>query len=145
MTHDPPPRSGATTGTTGTAYPVDFTRDRRARRTWLLFLGGPVVWISHFMLIYLAAEAGCTGEGPGLEWFQPPVAAIVTVVATIVGVLACLALLYGNLRRLRIAVAEDGDIDETRAVMGLAGALLSGLSALAVVADGIPGLVFPGC
>ena len=29
----------------------------------VVFLGGPVIWFSHFMVVYLVAEAGCTGGG----------------------------------------------------------------------------------
>ena len=145
MTHDIPPDRGDATGATGTPHPVDFTRDRRARLTWVLFLGGPVVWIGHFMFVYLVAEAGCTGDGPGLDLFAPPVPAILTVVATVAAAVACLTLAYANVRRHRRSGESDTDTDDTRSSLALAGALLSGLSALAVFSDGIPGLVFPAC
>ncbi|MDQ4145306.1 MAG: hypothetical protein M3198_16505 [Actinomycetota bacterium] len=36
------------------------------------------------------AEAGCTGDGPGLQLFDPPVPTIVTLAAAAVAAVACL-------------------------------------------------------
>ncbi|HZA00218.1 MAG TPA: hypothetical protein VE575_15770, partial [Acidimicrobiales bacterium] len=77
--------SGATTGVGGTPFAVDLAEDRRDRIVWVVFLAGPVTWLAHFVLVYLVAEAGCTGGGPGLEAFDPPVPRAVTLAATVVG------------------------------------------------------------
>ena len=92
MTPDDPSAAGATTGASGTPFAVDLGRDRQARRMWLVLLGGPLLWISHFMFVYLVAEAGCTGDGPGLELFDPPVPRTVTLLATALAAAACIPL-----------------------------------------------------
>ena len=38
-----------------------------------MFVAGPVIWSVHFLLVYLVTEAGCSGDGPGLRLFDPPV------------------------------------------------------------------------
>jgi uncharacterized protein (DUF2267 family) len=44
-----------------------------------MFVAGPVIWSVHFMLVYLVVEAGCSGDGPGLRLFDPPVPTVVTL------------------------------------------------------------------
>lgn len=143
MTNKDERAHGATTGTSGTPFPVDFTRDRRARVTWVLFLAGPVIWISHFMFVYLVAEAGCTGEGPGLELFDPPITAIVTIAATVIATLACLQFARWAYRRWQYSEGEDHD--DGRVGMAFTGMLLSLLSVVAILLEGLPALVFTGC
>lgn len=135
---------GARTAASGTAFPVDFTRDRRARITWLLFLAGPVIWISHFMLVYLVAEAGCTSGGPGFEVFDPPVTVIVTLVATAVATAACGLFAFWAYRRWQYS-RSDPDHDDGRTGMAHAGMLLSLLSIFAILLEGLSALVFTGC
>ena len=65
-------RTGGPPGLTGTARRSPSTSPATgARIIWLPFLGGPVTWITHFMLVYLVAEAGCSGDGPGLRAVRP--------------------------------------------------------------------------
>ncbi len=144
------PESGAMTAPEGTPVAVDIARDIRARDTWLVLLAGPVIWFGHFMVVYLVAEAGCTGSGPGLEVFDPPVPATVTIVATVVALAACLAFAAWGLRRSRHGVPEGDADDEPSAqerhrALAAVGTLLSLLSATAVLFVGIPALVFTGC
>ena len=91
--------AGSMTGPSGTPVAVDVTRDRRARPIWVALLAGPVIWFAHFMLVYMVAEAGCTGGGPGLRLFAPPVPTVVTIVATVLAAGACLAAAVWALRR----------------------------------------------
>ena len=144
---------GARTGAEGTPVAVDVSRDRLARITWVAFLGGPVTWIAHFMLVYLVVEAGCSGDGKGLEVFDPPVPAAVTLTATAVAALVCLALAAWSYRRWRAATegvaADDAtdlsgplpDRDRGRA-MNFAGLLLALFSSVSVLFVGLPALVF---
>jgi hypothetical protein len=92
---------GATTATTGTPFAVDLSGDRRARAGWVLLIGGPVVWFAHFVVVYLVAEAGCTGDGDGLDAFDPPVPLVTTLIATALAVLVCLQLAARGHRRWR--------------------------------------------
>jgi len=152
---------GARTSSEGTPESVDLERDRRSRTVWTVFLIGPVTWFAHFMLVYLLAEAGCTGDGPGLELLGPPVPATVTLVATVIAVAICLAATRWGLRWWRETRGPDpattsdagtgpGLEDEPHEVwsagsLAFAGALLSALSALAVIFVALPALWFPGC
>ena len=69
---------------TGRRSPWTSPATAAARVVWVVFLGGPVIWFAHFMLVYLVAEAGCTGDGPGLDAVRPPVPDAVTLAATAV-------------------------------------------------------------
>lgn len=112
MTETPPDgpagAAGATTSGSGTPVPVDVSRDRRARIRWVVLLAGPVIGISHFMVVYLVAEAGCTGSGPGLRLFDPPVPDIVTLASTAVAALACVVSATWAHRRWRSSGAGEG-------------------------------------
>lgn len=166
----PSPRRGARTAADGTPAPVDLSGDRRARTTWLVLLAGPLVWFAHFMLVYLVAEAGCTGDGPGLDVFDPPVPTVTTIVATVVAVLLCVAAAVWSWRRWRSSAdavdrltdaeageeddADDGadpaarrDVDAaTRSgSLAFAGFLLSVFSGVAVLFTGAPALVLASC
>lgn len=152
----PSPRAGSTTAVSGTPIAVDLSRDRQARIGLLMLVAGPVIWFAHFMVVYLVAEAGCTGDGPGLSVFDPPVPTIVTLAATAVAAVACLWCAGWGYRRWRAsphqsaagatddlsADFEQGDRDGT---LAFAGSLLSLLSLFAVLLVGLPALVLPAC
>ena len=148
-----PASEGATTATSGTPFAVDMARDRQTRRMWGLLLGGPVLWMSHFMFVYLVAEAGCSGDGPGLELFDPPVPRTVTLLATALAAAACIPLAARALHRWRQATAqaaEDDDHDQIGKGAGhdtvpLAGFLLSAFSMVAIVSVGLPAGFLPAC
>lgn len=149
-----PPTRGATTAVGGTPFAVDVSGDRRARITWVVLLAGPVIWVTHFMVVYLTAEAGCTGDGPGLDLFDPPVPRAVTLAATALAAVGCLGCAGWAWRRWQaspvvphragareIADTHDGD---GRGPLAFAGFLLSVLSFAAVLFVGVPALVL-GC
>jgi len=147
---------GATTGVGGTPVPVDVSRDREARVTWVVFLGGPVIWFAHFMLVYLVAEAGCTGGGPGLRLFDSPVHKVVTFAATAVAAIACLALARWSLRRLQESGGRPGSFDteddanadqrfDDRGLLDLASFMLSMVFLVAVLFVGLTPAFLPAC
>jgi hypothetical protein len=147
---------GSRTAASGTPFAVDVSRDRRARIAIVVFLAGPVIWSIHFLLVYLVAEAGCTGDGPGLVLFDPPVPTVVTLAATAVAAVACLAsaaLAYRRWRAIRHEPAADqasdlsgGLQDRNRGgTLSFAGFLLSLLSFVTVLFVGLPALVLPAC
>ncbi len=143
---------GARTAAEGTPVPVDVSRDRPARIMWVVFLAGPVTWFGHFMVVYLVAEAGCTGDGPGLEAFDPPVPATATLAATAVAGLACLGFARWGYQRWQ-ACRHGPAADEAQELSGrfedrdrggslaFAGFVLSQLSFVAVLFVGLPALV----
>jgi hypothetical protein len=147
---------GSMTAPRGTPYPVDVASDRPARMIWAALLAGPAILMLHFTVVYLVAEAGCTGDGHGLDAFDPPVPVIVTVVATALAAIACLAVAAWNYRRWRPSVdAPDrpqatwpfGDVDdhEARGSLAFVGTLLAALSFASVVLIGIAAPFLPSC
>jgi hypothetical protein len=147
---------GGRTAAAGTPFAVDVSGDRRARSTWVVFLAGPVTWFIHFMVVYLAVEAGCTGEGPGLRLFNPPVSDTVTLAATAVAAIACLGFAGWAHTRWRASASEpaaeergdlsaESDIRDRGGSLVFAGLLLSLLSVVAILFVGLPALVLPAC
>ena len=147
-TGDADRESGTRTAARGTPFPVAVARDPHARATLVGFVIGPVIWISHFMFVYVIAEAGCTGDGRGLDLVDPPVTAIVTLVATVVACVACLANARGCFRRWRRTAQEHAETPESHrddGSLSFVGFLLSNLFFLATLAVGISAAVFTGC
>lgn len=145
-----PRAEGATTPGRGTPYAVKVARDPEALRTIAVFLAGPVIWSAHFMVVYLAVEAGCTGGGPGLRAFDPPVPTVVTLAATAIAALACLATAAWGYRRWRAGLHEPADGAELESAdrggsLALAGLLMSLLGFVTVLFVGLPALVLPAC
>ncbi len=104
---------------------------------WLVVLSGPALWIGHFFVVYLAAEASCAADRTRQMSFigTDGVTALV-VAATVVAVL--LAIAGGFLARAR--AARPGAPDMYRI-----GALLSWLSSFAILLVGVPIMVLPVC
>ena len=127
---------------TGTAeHPIERIPDEPSTfGRWVVAVGAPAIWMTHFMAVYLAAEAACAGLATD-EWSFISEDALVgfTVVATAVAVVACAALAVVARRRMR---ADDRD----RIDFAFLGFLLSVGSAIGVVAVGAPALVLtPAC
>jgi hypothetical protein len=152
----PTPGDGSTTAVDGTPVAVDVSLDRRARVIWVAFLAGPVIWFAHFMIVYTVTEAGCSGDGPGLNAFDPPVPTIVTLVATAVAAIACLWTTAWAWRRWRARtrtrawgvtddLAADLDQADRDGLLSFAGFLLSALSFVSVMLVGLPALTLPAC
>ncbi len=142
--------TGAATAGRGTPVAVDVSGDPRARRTLALFLAGPLIWTAHFLIVYLVAEAGCTGDGPGLNLLDPPVPTVATLAATAVAALACLATARGGYRRWRADQHERADgaglePPDRGGALAFTGFLLSLLGFVAVLFVGLPALVLHPC
>jgi hypothetical protein len=153
---EPSPRDGSRTAGEGTPFAVDVSQDRRARFSLFMFVTGPVIWSVHFMLVYLVAEAGCSGDGPGLSLFDPPVPKVVTLAATAAAAAAALACARWWYRRWRGGGSEPAADEAANLAGGLtdrdrggtlafAGFLLSLLSIVTVLFVGLPALVLPSC
>lgn len=150
------PREGAATAAEGTPVPVDMSLDRRARTAIAIFLAGPIIWSVHFLLVYTVTEAGCTGGGPGLRLFNPPVPTIVTLAATVVAALGCLGCAWWGYRRWRAGrggatadeTAERSAESESRESGGFltfGGFLLSLLFFVSVLMVGLPAVFLSPC
>jgi hypothetical protein len=115
-----------------------------------MFVAGPIIWSVHFMVVYLVAEAGCTGDGPGLELFDAPVPTVVTLVATAVAAVACLAAAAWSHRRWRmnqrLPVRESGlEAPDQGGNLAFAGFLMSLLGVVTVLFVGLPVMALPAC
>ena len=147
-----PGSDGRYTAADGTPVAVDVSRDRLARVTWVVFLGGPVIWFTHFMLVYLVTEAGCSGDGRGFELFDPPVPAVTTLAATGVAAMGCLAFAAWAYRRWQ-TTRQGPAADEAAQLAGrlpesnrggsldFTGFLLALFSFVSVLFVGLPALV----
>ena len=153
---EPSPQDGSRTARDGTPFAVDVSADRRARWALAMFVSGPVIWSVHFMVVYLVVEAGCSGEGPGLALFDPPVPKVVTLAVTAAAAAAALACATWWYRRWRAsehepAADEAGDLagsltDRDRGgTLAFAGFLLSLLSVVTILSVGLPALVLASC
>jgi hypothetical protein len=153
---EPSPPDGSRTAGEGTPFAVDVSRDRWARWPLFMFVSGPVIWSVHFMLVYLVTEAGCSGDGPGLSLFDPPVPKAVTLATTAAAAAAALACAMWWYRRWRAsehepAADEAGDLaggltDRDRGgTLAFAGFLLSLLSVVTILFVGLPALVLASC
>jgi hypothetical protein len=121
-----------------------------------MFVAGPLLWSIHFLLVYLIVEAGCSGAGPGLRLFDPPVPKVVTLAATAAAAAAALACATWWYRRWQASEHEPvvdeatdlaGDLtDRDRSgTLAFAGFLLSLLSVVTILFVGLPALVLPSC
>jgi hypothetical protein len=121
-----------------------------------MFVSGPVIWSVHFLLVYLVTEAGCSGDGPGLRLFDPPVPKAVTLAATAAAAAATLGCAAWWYRRWQAGEHEPvadgaadlaGDLDDNDrgGTLAFTGFLLSLLSVVAVLFVGLPALVLPSC
>ena len=143
-----PADDGARTAGRGTPVAVDVSTSRDALATIAVFLAGPVIWSVHFMAVYLAVEAGCTGDGPGLDRFDPPVPTVLTLVTTVVAALACLATAAWGYRRWRRRAGDGGSGGQPAdpgGSLAFAGFLMSLLGVVTILLVGLPALVLPAC
>lgn len=87
---------------TGTPdHPIEqIPRDPSTARDWLVMLGGPTIWITHFMVVYLVAEAACVPTASDQYRIFGGSIVAVTVVATVVAAAGCAGLAWvARLRR----------------------------------------------
>lgn len=99
---------------------------------WVIAVGGPAVWITHFMVVYLASEITCVNRLTN-EWtpFSTDVLIGVTVAATAVALLACGGLIIAARRRM-------AGTDRERIDFAFLGFLLSVGSVIGIVAVAVP-------
>lgn len=103
----------------------------------LLLLAGPILWMSHFWVVYLLAEASCTAERrPDMTFFGEDGLTTAIVASTIVAVVLCAVAAVVNHRHRS---------DENVQGLGRIGVWLSIGSAVSVVAVGLPIAVLAPC
>lgn len=104
---------------------------------WLLVLAGPGVWIVHFFVVYLAAEASCAADAtPEMSFIGGSGIETLIVIATGVGILLC---------GLDAVMCRRWSSDSAAPDLPRIGTLLALLSAIAIVMVGVPILALPVC
>jgi heme/copper-type cytochrome/quinol oxidase subunit 2 len=110
---------------------------RSTRRFWAILLAGPVIWIVHFAVVYLAAETACTpavaDRWPALD--ESSLERFV-VIATIIAALGCAAAAVVAWRSMRAPAASP---------LHRASVVLAIGSFASVIAVGGPVLVLDPC
>lgn len=108
-------------------------------RLWVLLLAGPVLWIVHFMAVYLFAEAACAArESNDIAFFGTGAIVPIVVASTLVAAGVTGAAMLASWRGTR------GRTEDATA-MGWAGVLLGALSLVAILAVGLPALAVDPC
>jgi heme/copper-type cytochrome/quinol oxidase subunit 2 len=103
---------------------------------WVVVLGGPVVWIVHFMVVYLAAEAVCTpGRVGGDRPWSDDQLDVFIVAATAIAVAVCA--IAGSIARRRVR-AEGRHLWWVGVVLAIG-------AAASVIAVGAPALAVGTC
>jgi hypothetical protein len=124
-----------------------------SRSPWLHLLGGPILWILHFLIGYVWVEFACRMNFPALDsiflglsilsWSFLIFTIIVTLAVLYIGWLA-----FRNWQTLkkkhRKAESTFWEI-ETREFMSLGGVVLSVLFSLTILVSGLPVLALDPC
>ena len=114
---------------------------------WIM-VAAPTVWAAHFLLCYWVAAVWCAKvtEGPGpLGPVRLTVAGLTVAALGLIGLLAWHAVRrYHGVLLIHEQLTEDTERERTR-FLGHATLLLASLSAVAVVFDAMPVLVFDTC
>jgi hypothetical protein len=123
------------------------------RSPWIHLLGGPVLWITHFLISYALGEFGCDARLPVLHlnilgfsllsWIILSFTLIVTFVASFVGWSAYRS--WKRLKRSRRKDEQDFWEVEARQFMAFSGMLLGALFSLIILVSGLPVLVLDPC
>jgi hypothetical protein len=114
---------------------------------WLLFLAGPVIWISHFMAVYLLVEAACATAATQHELLGMHVLSVATLAATAAAVILTVVTSGRAYARWRSATSGGDWLDVTDRNPGLAfaGFLLGVVSIAAICFVGLPAAFLEPC
>ncbi len=113
---------------------------------WMLTVS-PVVWSTHFLLSYVTVAIWCekiAGRDGSLFGARVAVAIYTAVALIVIAITAWSA--YQRHRKRGGELPHDADTPEDRhRFLGFATLLLSGLSAVAVIFDTLPAVIFGSC
>jgi hypothetical protein len=138
--HERGDRSGKATAERGIGNETDAMSPLADRAgsapLWTALLAGPVLWIVHFAVVYLAAEVACRDDGTRVAGMHAATLITLTATAAALGAIATAAALTERQRRR----TDHGDPQIM--IVGLA---LDVLFAASVLAVGVPALVLDPC
>ena len=101
-------------------------------------LAGPVIWISHFMVVYLLVEVACGFDLLRSEPLGLPTISVIVTAATLAAMVAVGWFVFRS-----AAMRSGGGVVEE--VIGLGGILLGTLFTVAIAFVGLPALVIAPC
>ena len=130
------------------ASPIAALHDRAQRfrySLWTLVLP-PSIWGTHFLFCYVFAAIHCAKAGrlAGLGAIRAEIAVATVVALGLVGVCAFIAWAQSRVEGDPPPHRESTDEDRVR-FLGVAGLLLAGLSAVAVVFTTLPAVLIGDC
>jgi Kef-type K+ transport system membrane component KefB len=112
---------------------------------WTLFTA-PVVWAGHFLACYVAAAVHCAGAGPGFSFDALRIGVAVVTVLALAAIALSAALAW---RQWGFGTGDPPHDEPTRRdrllFQGYATLLLSGLSFVAVIYQGLPVIFLTDC
>ena len=115
---------------------------------WILFLAGPVLWFTHFMLVYSLAEVLCKPLADVNGAGSLPLISVLTIGSTIIFALATTAgavLAYRRWRAWQASRPSEERLSVQGEVLVSAGFLLGVLFTIAVIFTGVPALALQPC
>jgi hypothetical protein len=113
--------------------------DNRFARVFLFILAGPIIWAAHFLFIYAVNGVACARPALIEDWLGLAASSWIIVAASLLA-LSAMVVVHLRLRlRTRMPLLEDAGF-----LPGLA-AMLSLLSAVAIVWETLPIALAPAC
>lgn len=110
----------------------------------LTAVAGAIIWMLHFLVVYLVAEARCSPAFSGFQLAGTPGVTFVTIAATIVGLAAIGFYSWGSWRRWTREQDRAAVADQER-MLGQLGVITGAIFAVATLSVGAIVLALPPC
>ena len=115
-------------------------------RLWLIFLGGPVIYIIYFLVVWVLGEYGCLAGIERLRFFGWNPIRFGVVAMTTIATLITLSIGFISFRRWRQLRQDPArNDDDYELFMAFVGTWLNGLFTLAIVMTAIASFVESQC
>ena len=123
------------------------------RDSLFAIIGGPIVWVGHFLVVYVTAAIACAQGFFYEEVFGARIVPLVGGLATVAAVALILDGAYISWRRWRGNGGEPAPLpphdqsgrDSRRRFMAFSGLLLCGASLIATIWESLPLVFFSSC
>ena len=114
------------------------------RGLWFGFVGGPVAWLAHLLLVYTIGEFGCLTWPADRIWLGlTPVAWMVIAATVITGIPAGAATVIAYRATNQFgADASETATEPGRHMLAYAGLAASGISTLTILVEALPVLYY---
>lgn len=109
------------------------------------FLIGPSIWAIHFLVCYVTAAVFCAKAGPAADFAVVQVAVAAATGAALIGIVIAGFMAFNQWRVERDIVQDQPTEADRRQLLGQAGILLCGLSAVGVIYVALPAVFIRGC